>query len=130
MVDFLWHDIRFASARHNGSFPHASFIQALIDSRVAFPIHKDTPWRVWTPRFEKEDTGKAPKSAYKKGKKEHASRLARFIAKTQNAIFAACTFNAREIANMERKYNKKVKGLRTISVLWGAVLVRIGILGL
>ena len=42
--------------------------------------------------------GKAPKSVYrKKGKK---------------AIFVACTFNATEIAKMERKYDKKVKGLK------------------
>lgn len=114
VVDFLWNEIRLASTKKSRSFPRGPFIQALIDARAPSSVHKTTKHKMWTPRDE--DKGKTPKRTSRKTKKNSiskpASRLARFIGRTQKDIFKACTFRTTEVVNMELHHYKKFRSYK------------------
>lgn len=100
---YIWHKIRMASFQHKRSFPHAPYIQALIDRTASFPIAKTCVQKRWTSPTHMTEVvtvkGKAlvipPQRTASMAPymREPLGRTERFIGMTQSAIMKAITFN-------------------------------------
>ena len=103
---FLWHEIRLASFQYKRAFPHAPFIQALIESVAPFSLVRTHVHEKWIiPPHMANDF--APKGSSKSAPARrsaasshpaHASsepfgRFARFIGKAHSAMMKAFSFN-------------------------------------
>ena len=103
---FLWHEIRLASFQYKRAFPHAPFIQALIESVAPFSLVRTHVHEKWIiPPHMANDF--APKGSSKSAPARRSAaryhpiiassgsfgRFARFIGKAHSAMMKAFSFN-------------------------------------
>jgi hypothetical protein len=118
MADFLWHEIRMACFQKLRTFPHAPFIQTVIDTVYPCPIAKTSTHTMWTPRDD-SSRGKTPVAPVAESSSRATrpfmkpfDRLARFIGKSHKAIFDTCRYTATHIATEEVHRISEANALR------------------
>lgn len=110
---YIWHEIRLASFLQSRQFPHAPYIQRLIDLTAAFEIVKTVEHSKWKPPSHMCGVatahGKAPvqpkraTAATSSSLKEPFGRIASFMGKAQSAIMKAITFNCQQNHDVQKR---------------------------
>ena len=110
---FIWHEIRLASLQYKRAFPHAPFIQALIEHAAPFPVVRTTTLQKWDIPPHMADNSVPKSSATTARRAESRSRppppstdsapfgrFARFIGKAHSAMMKAFTFHCQQNHNV------------------------------
>lgn len=109
--NFIWHEIRPCSFIQTRQFPHAPFIQALIDHTAPFEVVKTAVHSIWKPPPHMRVVASAPTqpgrsvggktaaptqpsgSSVPSSSSAPRGRLASFFGKARSAIMKAITFS-------------------------------------
>ena len=100
---FLWYEIRLDSLQYKRGFPHAPFLQALIESIAPFPIartHVHPRWVIpphmandWAPKKSSTAQRSAAQSRPTPPSSGCFGRIARFLGKAHSAMMKAFSFH-------------------------------------
>ena len=101
VADFLWHEVWLFSIQKRGHFILASYIQRVIDRFCTTPIQKTVEHTEWIPKKGSflapggphPSTVASTSGTSRKAKPmaEPLRRIARFLGKSQKAIFDVCS---------------------------------------
>src|SRR3954469_11407279 len=112
VADFLWHEVWLHSLTKSDHFPLAPYIHRVIDHFATAPIQKPVVHHEWIPKKGSSLYAGGPHpsvtvastslaSRRAKPMAEPLRRIARFLGKSQQAIFKACTANATDTHELE-----------------------------
>ena len=117
---FIWHEIRLCSFIQTRQFPHAPFIQALIDHTAPFEVVKTAVHSSWKPASHMRVMPAAQTAARSQSKRPAGGtqptdssvpssssaprgRLAMFLSKAQSAIMRSITFSCQQNHDVQKR---------------------------
>ena len=117
---FIWHEIRLCSFIQTRQFPHAPFIQALIDHTAPFEVVKPTVHSIWKPPPHMRVVATAQTAAPTQPRRSAGGtqptgssvpssssaprgRFSMFISKAQSAIMRSITFSCQQNHDVQKR---------------------------
>ena len=117
---YIWHEIHLSSFIQTRQFPHAPFIQAIIDHTAPFEVAKTIVHSIWKPPIHMRMATPAPAAAPRPPRKSVGGsqptgssvtssstaprgRLALFLGKAQSAIMKAVTLNCQQNHDVQKR---------------------------